>query len=203
MLVQVVGGGHRNGFIEFFPPAFVKSQTAQVNRPKILERMVSSWANGLQLSEWSPVERMVSSWANGLQLSEWSPVERMVSSWANGLQLSEWSPVERMVSSWANGLQLSEWSPVERMVSSWANGLQLKWSLVQVRSAPKSLLLPLFSFSNWGLRKFLVFLVWNNEEKTAYYFRKKLNIMNRPLLTTCGMYVVKWKSERYWPADLG
>ena len=35
------GGGHRNDFIEFFPPAFVNSQRAQVNRPKILERMVS------------------------------------------------------------------------------------------------------------------------------------------------------------------
>ena len=24
-----------------------------------------------------------------------------------------------------------------------------------------------------------------------------------PALTACGMYVVKWKLERYWPADLG
>ena len=41
MLVQVVSGGHRNGFIDFFPPAFVNSQIAQVNGPKFLERMVS------------------------------------------------------------------------------------------------------------------------------------------------------------------
>ena len=40
MLVQVVGGGHRKDFIDIFPPAFVNSQIAQVNRPKILERMV-------------------------------------------------------------------------------------------------------------------------------------------------------------------
>ena len=30
----------RNGLIDFFPPAFVNSQIAQVDRPKILERMV-------------------------------------------------------------------------------------------------------------------------------------------------------------------
>ena len=36
-----VGGGHRNDFFGFFPSAFVNSQIAQVNRPKILERMVS------------------------------------------------------------------------------------------------------------------------------------------------------------------
>ena len=41
MLVQVVGGGHRNDFIDFFPPAFVNLQIAQMNRPKILEQMVS------------------------------------------------------------------------------------------------------------------------------------------------------------------
>ena len=40
--VQVVSGGHRNYFIDFFPPAFVNSQIAQVNRPKILEQMVST-----------------------------------------------------------------------------------------------------------------------------------------------------------------
>ena len=39
--VQVVDGGHRNDFIDFFLPAFVNSQIAQVNRPKILERMVT------------------------------------------------------------------------------------------------------------------------------------------------------------------
>ena len=41
MLVQVVGGGHRNDFTDFLPPAFVNSQIAQVNGPKIFERMVS------------------------------------------------------------------------------------------------------------------------------------------------------------------
>ena len=30
----------RNGLIDFFPPAIVNSQIAQVDRPKILERMV-------------------------------------------------------------------------------------------------------------------------------------------------------------------
>ena len=30
----------RNGLIDFFPPAFVNSQIAQVDRPKILERML-------------------------------------------------------------------------------------------------------------------------------------------------------------------
>ena len=30
----------RNGLINFFPPAIVNSQIAQVDRPKILERMV-------------------------------------------------------------------------------------------------------------------------------------------------------------------
>ena len=42
MLVQVVGGCPvRNGLIDFFPPAIVNSQIAQMDRPKILERMVS------------------------------------------------------------------------------------------------------------------------------------------------------------------
>ena len=41
VVVQVVGGGHRNDFIELFPPAFINSQIVQVNRPKILERMIS------------------------------------------------------------------------------------------------------------------------------------------------------------------
>ena len=41
MLVQVVRGCPvRNGLIDFFPPAIVSSQIAQVDRPKILERMV-------------------------------------------------------------------------------------------------------------------------------------------------------------------
>ena len=41
MLVQVVRGRRvRNGLIDFFPPAIVSSQIAQVDRPKILERMV-------------------------------------------------------------------------------------------------------------------------------------------------------------------
>ena len=44
MLVQVVqvvrGCPVRNGLIDFFPPAIVSSQIAQVDRPKILERMV-------------------------------------------------------------------------------------------------------------------------------------------------------------------
>ena len=30
----------RNGLIDFFPPAIVNSQIVQVDRPKILERMV-------------------------------------------------------------------------------------------------------------------------------------------------------------------
>ena len=66
----------------------------------------------------------------------------------------------------------------------------------------------LFSFSNWGLRKFYVFPVWNNEETTAYYFRKKPEIMNKyqTLLNTCGMYVVKWESSvidlRIWDNQL-
>ena len=37
-----VHGGHRKGFIDFFPPAFVNSQIAQVDRPKILERVIFS-----------------------------------------------------------------------------------------------------------------------------------------------------------------
>ena len=118
MLVQVVGGGHRNDFIEFFShlPS-VNSQIAQVNRPKILVRIVSGS------------------------------------------------------------------SPL----------------------CSEVFLIHFFSFSNWGLRKFEVFPVWNNEETAAYSrFQEKAEIMNkyRPLLTTCGMCVVKWKSERYWPADL-
>ena len=41
MLVQVVlGRPVQNGLIDFFPPAIVSSQIAQVDRPKILERMV-------------------------------------------------------------------------------------------------------------------------------------------------------------------
>ena len=40
VLVQGVHGGHRKGFPEFVPPAFVNSQTARVNRPEVLERMV-------------------------------------------------------------------------------------------------------------------------------------------------------------------
>ena len=41
MPVQVVRGCPvRNGLIDFFPPAIVSSQIAQVDRPKILERMV-------------------------------------------------------------------------------------------------------------------------------------------------------------------
>ena len=41
MLVQVVRGRSvRNSLIDFFPPAIVSSQRAQVDRPKILERMV-------------------------------------------------------------------------------------------------------------------------------------------------------------------
>ena len=43
MLVQVVPSCPvRNGFIDFFPPAIVNSQIAQVDKPKILERMVFS-----------------------------------------------------------------------------------------------------------------------------------------------------------------
>ena len=41
MLVQVVGGGPRNDFIDLFLPAFINSQIDKVNRPKILERMVT------------------------------------------------------------------------------------------------------------------------------------------------------------------
>ena len=41
VLVQVVSGGHRNDFIDFFPPAFVNLQIARVNIPKILQRMFS------------------------------------------------------------------------------------------------------------------------------------------------------------------
>ena len=41
MLVQVVCGSPvRNGLIDFFPPAIVNSQIAQVDGPKTLERMV-------------------------------------------------------------------------------------------------------------------------------------------------------------------
>ena len=41
MPVQVVRGcSVRKGLIDFFPPAIVSSQIAQVDRPKILERMV-------------------------------------------------------------------------------------------------------------------------------------------------------------------
>ena len=41
MLVQEVRGRPvQNGLIDFFPPAIVSSQIAQVDRPKILERMV-------------------------------------------------------------------------------------------------------------------------------------------------------------------
>ena len=41
MLVQVVRDCPvRNGLINFFSPAIVNSQIAQVDRPKILERMV-------------------------------------------------------------------------------------------------------------------------------------------------------------------
>ena len=41
MLVQVVRVALvPNGLIDFFPPAIVNSQIAQVGRPKILERMV-------------------------------------------------------------------------------------------------------------------------------------------------------------------
>ena len=39
--IQVVRGRPvRNGLIDFFPPAIVSSQIAQVDRPKILEGMV-------------------------------------------------------------------------------------------------------------------------------------------------------------------
>ena len=42
VLVQVVRGRPvRNGLIDFFPPAIVNSQIAQVDRLTILERMVS------------------------------------------------------------------------------------------------------------------------------------------------------------------
>ena len=44
MLVRVVRGPGcpiRSGFIDFFPPAIVNSQIAQVDRRKIVERMVS------------------------------------------------------------------------------------------------------------------------------------------------------------------
>ena len=41
MLVQAVRGCPvRNGLIDFFPPAIVNSQVAQVDRAKILEQMV-------------------------------------------------------------------------------------------------------------------------------------------------------------------
>ena len=41
MQAQVVRGRPvRNGLIDFFSPAIVRSQIAQVDRPKILERMV-------------------------------------------------------------------------------------------------------------------------------------------------------------------
>ena len=41
MQAQVVRGRPvRNGLIDFFPPAIVSSQIAQVDRPKTLERMV-------------------------------------------------------------------------------------------------------------------------------------------------------------------
>ena len=41
MLVQAVRGCPvRNGLIDFFPPAIVNSQIAQVDRAKILEQMV-------------------------------------------------------------------------------------------------------------------------------------------------------------------
>ena len=41
MQAQVVRGRPvRNGLIDFFPPAIVNSQIAQVDRPTILERMV-------------------------------------------------------------------------------------------------------------------------------------------------------------------
>ena len=43
MLAQVVRGCPvRKGLIDIFPPAIVSSQMAQVDRPKILERMVFS-----------------------------------------------------------------------------------------------------------------------------------------------------------------
>ena len=53
-----------------------------------------------------------------------------------------------------------------------------------------------FFFSNWGIRKFWVFLVWNNEE-TTWYILGKLEIMTkkRLLSTACGTYVVKWESS--------
>ena len=41
MQAQVVRGRPvQNGLINFFPPAIVNSQIAQVDRPKILERLV-------------------------------------------------------------------------------------------------------------------------------------------------------------------
>ena len=41
MQAQAVRGHPvQNGLIDFFPPAIVNSQIAQVDRPKILERMV-------------------------------------------------------------------------------------------------------------------------------------------------------------------
>ena len=40
MREEVVGGGHRNDILDFFPPAWVHAQIAKVNRPKIHDRMV-------------------------------------------------------------------------------------------------------------------------------------------------------------------
>ena len=50
MQAQVVRGRSvENGLIDFFPPAIVNSQIAQVDRPKILEQMV--FGSSLLLSE--------------------------------------------------------------------------------------------------------------------------------------------------------
>ena len=104
---SIVGRGRRNGF-EFFPTAFVKSQIAQVNRPKIFERIVSG----------------------------------------SSLLCSE-------------VLATSLFFQIEDL----ENAKSLRCEVMK---------------------------------KQLHIIQEKAEIMNkyRPLLTTCGMYVVKWKSKR-------
>ena len=118
---EVVGGGHRNDILDFFPPGCVHSHIAQVNRPKILERMVFGS----------------------------SPLCCKV--FDSLFHFAHFDLTK------TRAILIKTSSLIKKCAG--AEG--------------EELVLP-FSFSNWRLRKFQVFPVWNDEETAAFYFRKNL-----------------------------